>query len=81
MPQTIAPPLGGIMLAINPNGGQVKILTGMGDPNVEGSDNASSDVDSSAVGSLYLRMDGGASTTLYVKTAFVQGAPGTWVGK
>lgn len=79
MPQTITPPLGGHMLAINPNGGQVKILTGSGDPNQTATDSSAGDLSSAGVGSLYLRMDAPTSaTTLYAKTSFSQGGVGTW---
>lgn len=55
---------GGIQLGIGADRvGQVVILFGSGDPN--GSTDAS--VGSAAVGSLYLRVDGGAGATLYVK--------------
>jgi hypothetical protein len=77
MPQVITPPLAGHMLAINPNGGQVKILTGSGDPNAAATDSSAGDIASAAVGSLFLRMDGSTSTTLYVKTA----TPNTWTAK
>ena len=78
----VTPPLGGIQLAINPNGGLLKVLTGSGDPNVAATDSSAGDIASAGVGSLFLRMDAPDSTHgLYVKTAFVSGAPGTWTAK
>lgn len=79
MPQVIAPPLSGVMLAANvTTGGQVRILTGTGDPNSAATDNAAGDIANSSIGSIYLRMDAPDSThALYVKTA----QPGTWTAK
>jgi len=70
--------LAGIQLAINPNGGQVKILCGTGDPNIAATDSSAGDIASAGIGSLFLRMDGGASTTLYVRTAW---PANTWTAK
>ena len=82
MPQTIAPPIAGMMLAINPAGGQVKILVGSGDPNSASTDSSAADLSSASVGSLFLRMDAPDSThALYVKTTYSAGAPGTWTAK
>jgi hypothetical protein len=73
----IAPPLSGIDLGFAVAGNtRVKILVAVGDPNVI-TDNASGDVASAAVGSLFLRTDGSTSTSLYVKTAL----PNTWTAK
>jgi hypothetical protein len=78
MPQTITPPLGGIQLALGLNAtGQVKILTGAGDPNAASTDSSAGDIANAATGSLFLRMDGSTSTTLYVKT----GLPNVWTAK
>lgn len=79
MPQTICPPLSGVMLAANVStGGQVRILTGSGDPNLAATDNANADIANSSIGSIFLRMDAPDSThALYVKTA----QPGTWTAK
>lgn len=82
MPQVITPPLGGHMLGINPNGGQMKILFGTGDPNAAATDSSAGDIASAGVGSLYLRMDGPDATHChYVKTSYSAGAPGTWTAK
>ena len=79
MPQAIAPPIGGHMLAANPNGGQVKVLTGSGDPNQSATDSNQGDLASAGVGSIYLRMDAPDSGhVIYAKSAFVQGGVGTW---
>jgi hypothetical protein len=78
MPQVITPPIAGIMLGIGPDGvGQIKILTGVGDPNNSETDSSAGDVATAAIGSLFLRMDGSTSTSLYVKTAL----PNTWTAK
>ena len=70
------------MLAINPNGGQVKLLAGSGDPNLAATDSSAGDLASAGVGSLYTRMDGPDPThCFYVKTAYSAGAPGTWTAK
>ena len=82
MPQTITPPIAGHMLAVNPNGGSVKILTGSGDPNQASTDSSAGDIASAGVGSLFLRMDAPDSThALYVKTSFSAGSAGTWTPK
>ena len=83
MPQAITPPLGGIQIALGLNGvGQVKVLTGVGDPNQSTTDSSAGDLSSAAVGSIYLRQDAPDSTTaLYVKTAFASGASGSWTAK
>jgi hypothetical protein len=71
--------IGGHMLGLGLNGvGQVVHLFGSGDPNA----NTDASVASAAVGSLFSRLDGPSTTTcLYVKTAYVAGAAGTWTGK
>jgi hypothetical protein len=84
MADVIVPPLGGFQIAINaPQGTQLQVLGGFGDPNLLASDNAGSDIATSSTGSIFLRMDGGASTSLYVKTGVnSQSAPtGTWTPK
>jgi transposase-like protein len=81
VPQVVTPPLGGIMLAINPNDGQVKVFAGFGDPNVESTDSSADDLAATSVGSLYLQIDGSTSTSLYVKTASIAGTTGTGTGK
>ena len=73
MPQVIAPPLAGFTMGSI----GVKILAGSGDPNIAATDNSASDLSSSGIGSLFLRIDGSTSTTLYVKTAL----PNTWTPK
>ena len=70
--------IGGIFLALGAGGiGQVVHLVGNGDPNTL----TDQSIFTAAVGSLFSRLDGGTSTSLYVKTAFVAGASGTWTGK
>lgn len=85
MPQVITPPLGGIQLCRNlSTGGPIKILAGQGDPNLAASDSSAGDLAGSAIGSLFLRMDGASTTSvLYVKTgATTVSAPtGTWTNK
>ena len=49
----------------------VCILRGVGDP----SDSTDVQVSAASIGSLFLRIDGGAGTTLYVRE------PSGWVGK
>jgi hypothetical protein len=76
------PPLCGIQLGLGIDGiGQLKILGGAGDPNDAATDSTAGDLASAAVGSLFLRMDGSTSTSLYVKTTFTQGGIGTWTAK
>jgi hypothetical protein len=63
---------GGQMLGLGANGvGQVVIMFGPGSP----ATSTDASVESAAVGSLYLRLDGGAGTCLYVRE------PNGWVGK
>lgn len=85
MPQlTATPPLSGIQLATNVSGGQVKVLTGTGDPNLSATDSSAGDLANASIGSLYLRQDGSSTTTcFYVKTGATSGAAptGTWTGK
>jgi hypothetical protein len=82
MPQVIAPPLMGFSLGAGPSAvGVLRILAGVGDPNVAATD-PHGDIASSAVGSLFLRTDAPDSTHgLYTKTTFVSGAAGTWTAK
>ncbi|MGH9517504.1 MAG: hypothetical protein ACRD3P_17690 [Terriglobales bacterium] len=81
--QIITPPLSGIDLGFSAaNNTRMRILAGTGDPNSSATDSSAGDLASSAVGSLYLRNDGGASTSLYVKTALsTTGGTGTWTAK
>jgi len=66
--------IGGLMLGLGPGGvGQVVHLFGVGDPNA----NTDPSVLSACVGSLWSRLDGSTSTSLYVKTAL----PNTWTAK
>jgi hypothetical protein len=68
------PGVGGIQLGLGAGGvGQLVILTGPGDPNLS----SDATVVPAANGSLYLRVDGSTSTTLYVKTAL----PNVWTAK
>lgn len=79
-----APPLGGIQLAQNlSTGTQVKVLTGNGDPNLAATDSSASDLANASTGSIFLRMDGATSTSLYVKTGVntASATTGTWTGK
>ncbi len=65
--------IGGIQLGLGAGGvGQVVILFGTGAPSAQ----TDSSVTSAAIGSLYLRLDGGASTTLYVRETAA-----TWTAK
>jgi hypothetical protein len=68
--------LGGLVAGI-PQGSLV-ILWSSGDPNTLG---AQKSIQQAAIGSVYLRLDGGTSTSLYVKESFAVGAAGVWVGK
>lgn len=70
---------GGHMLGLGPGGvGQVLHLFGTGDPNlISDSSDVNPGVNSAAIGSLYSRLDGSTTTSLYVKTAL----PNTWTGK
>ena len=68
--------IGGLALGIGTNGPLVHLF-GNGDPNTL-TDNS---IFTAAVGSLFSRLDGGTSTSLYVKTAFAAGASGVWTGK
>jgi hypothetical protein len=61
----------GILLGKN-----VYVLRGVGDPGTAGTLPAKSEVNTIALGSLFLRTDTG---TLYVKTG--PGTPGTWTAK
>jgi hypothetical protein len=77
------PPLAGVQICVA-SVGQIKILSGVGDPNSSSTDSSASDLANAAIGSLYLRQDGPDSThCLYVKTAIATPAAltGTWTGK
>ena len=71
--------IGGIMLGLGLAGvGQIVHLFGAGDPNTI----TDASVVGACVGSLWSRLDAPDSThALYVKTAIVAGAPGTWTAK
>ena len=81
MPQVIAPPLGGLDLGFRAADGsptRIRLLCGVGDPNNGTVDGLSS----AAVGSIFLRNDGGANSVLYVKEAIgTPGSSGTWTPK
>jgi hypothetical protein len=65
--------IGGVQLGLGLDGsGQVVILFGTGAPSAQ----TDPSVTSAAVGSLYLRLDGGAGTTLYVRET-----ASTWTAK
>jgi len=67
--------IGGVHLGLGlGQKGAVVILFGAGDPNAI----TDASVLNAAVGSLWLRLDGGTSTTLYVRTAF---PANTWTPK
>jgi hypothetical protein len=66
--------IGGQMLGLGPGGvGQLVHLFGSGDPNSA----TDPSVLTACVGSLWSRLDGSTSTSLYVKTAL----PNTWTTK
>lgn len=75
MPQVVGNPaagIGGVQLGLGANGvGQIVILFGTGAP----SSQTDASVVDAAVGSLYLRLDGGAATTLYARE------PSGWTAK
>jgi hypothetical protein len=78
------PPLGGIQLAVNvTTGTQVRIACGTGDPNLAATDSSASDLANASTGSIFLRLDGSTSTSLYVKTGVtsVSNPTGVWTGK
>ena len=84
MPQVITPPLSGHDLGFaDGSNTRVKILTGYGDPNLSATDSSAGDLASSAVGSLFLRVDApSAVTALYVKTSLgTSGGSGVWTAK
>lgn len=70
----VAAGIGGMMLGLGANAvGQLVHLWGVNDPNTL-TDNS---IISAATGSLFSRLDGSTSTSLYVKTAL----PNTWTAK
>lgn len=77
MPQVIAtPPVTGLQLALGKGGvGQVCVFAGPGDPSAIIDDSDRPNPTTAAVGSLFLRIDGGAGTTLYVRE------PSGWTAK
>jgi hypothetical protein len=65
--------IGGVQLGLGPGSTQVVQLFGSGDPNTI----VSPCLVSASTGSTFLRVDGGTSTSFYVKTA----QPQTWTAK
>jgi len=77
------PPIGGMSLGVGPlvagvPQGTLVFLWSSGDPNFLGTQRS---IQTASVGSLYLRLDGSASTVLYVKESFAAGLSGTWNAK